>query len=133
MGQLTLKILQSETNEALTDLEQRISNLEEFGEDSQRHDLDVAQRLEVLENPLVETFEFSDETWVLLDNDGNSLSLAHDEGPTVTLSAKNQLEIVEALIEALRGVRLMRAGDYANALQAKYFPPEEVEEEEVVA
>ena len=41
------------------------------------------------------------------------------------------LEIVEALIEALNGVRLQGAQKYAVALGAKYFPPEEVVEEEV--
>ncbi len=40
------------------------------------------------------------------------------------------LEIVEALIEALNGVRLQGAQQYAIALKAKYFPPEDVAEEE---
>ncbi len=44
---------------------------------------------------------------------------------------ENQLGIVEALIEALNGVRLQGAQQYAIALKAKYFPPEEVVEEEV--
>ena len=44
---------------------------------------------------------------------------------------QNHLEFVEALIEALNGVRLQGAQKYAIALKAKYFPPEEVVEEEV--
>ena len=42
------------------------------------------------------------------------------------------LEIIEALIEALRGVRLAGAQSYAIALQEKYFPTEEVERNETV-
>jgi hypothetical protein len=37
------------------------------------------------------------------------------------------LYIVEALIEALHGVRLAGAHNFALALEAKYFPPEEVD------
>ena len=41
------------------------------------------------------------------------------------------LEIIEALIEALKGVRLQGAQEFALALEAKYFPVEKVGEETV--
>ena len=40
------------------------------------------------------------------------------------------LEIIEALIEALHGVRLAGAQVFELALKAKYFPAEEVEGDE---
>ena len=112
MAQLTLKILE----QRIADIEVRLKEYSVF----------VNDRMDVLENPDVEEI-----IWTF-NEDGESVPITIDEGPTVVLSAENQLEIVEALIEALRGVRLMRAGEYANALSAKYFPPEEVEEEEIV-
>ena len=39
-------------------------------------------------------------------------------------------DIIRAIIEALHGVRLQRAGEMAASLEAKYFPPDDVEEEE---
>ena len=116
MGQLTLKVLQNDTNEALTDLEQRISeNDARLGivEDALAAEVDVAQ------------------TWSF-DEDGESLQITVDT-PAATLLPPWGIEIVEALIEALKGVRLQGAQEYALALEAKYFPPEEVESEEVVA
>lgn len=45
------------------------------------------------------------------------------------LFEKNHLELVEALIEALKGVRLQGAQQFAFSLEKKYFPSEEVVEE----
>ena len=56
---------------------------------------------------------------IALENDGGFRSGWH-------------LEIVEALIEALKGVRLAGAQSYAIALQEKYFPEEEVEGNETL-
>ncbi len=105
MAQLTLKVLQSDTNEALTDLEQRISIVE----DALAAEVDVAQ------------------VWSF-DEDGEPIQITVDapEGDPIP-------EWVEPVVEALKGVRLQRAQEIALALEAKYFPPEEVESEEVVA
>ena len=59
-----------------------------------------------------------------------------DDGPTVESDSVPQwgLDMVEALIEALHGVRLQGAQQYAIKLQAKYFSeePELQTQEQVV-
>ena len=41
-----------------------------------------------------------------------------------------EFDVIQGVIEALHGVRLQRAGEMAASLEAKYFPPEDVEEVE---
>ena len=105
MGQLTLK-----------KLDQRLEDYAAYA--NQRLD-EADGRLGVLENPEVGELVFADEETLV----------------TVSVSTQefDLLEIVEALIEALKGVRLQGAQTFALALEAKYFPPEEVEEDEVTA
>ena len=146
MAQLTLKVLQNDTNEALTDLEQRITENEarvevlenRAGEDEPIIEAlldggalplavheDIQIRLEALENPMAHVFQFDGEG-------GEPLQITVDAPAADVLPAWG-IEIVEALIEALKGVRLQGAQQFALALEAKYFPTEEVEEEEVTA
>ena len=107
MGQLTLKVLQNDTDEALTDLEGRLSSLEAV------MDGEAAKLI----------FEHIEVESALPDSD--------DAVPTSAVPAWG-IEIVEALIEALKGVRLQGAQTFALALEAKYFPTEEVEEDKIV-
>ena len=105
MAQLTLKIL-----------EQRIAEND--------------ARLEIVEEALAAEVDVA-QVWSF-DEDGESLQIAVVEDTPAPLPPW-AIEVVEGVIEALKGVRLQRAQEYALALEAKYFPTEEVEEEEVTA
>ena len=99
---------------------------------------DMAVKLKELEaqNETVEGWIF--EINERLDKTDHRLDEIDEDhkNPTGVLAAPGNyipewgLEIVEALIEALNGVRLQGAQEYAIALGAKYFPPEGVVEEE---
>ena len=116
MGQLTLKDLDRRlddyaafTNERLDDLEGRISTLgETMSADSRT---------------IGEGFVEVDR---LIDELSTNLSSAFDQ----VVDASVPGDIIRAIIEALHGVRLQRAGEMAAELEAKYFPQEDVEEEE---
>ena len=108
MTQLTLK-----------ELAQRIEDLA-----ADIHIEDVLLRLGALEDTKFPP--------LALGEDGELISLTVPATDANPLPAWG-LEIVEALIEALKGVRLQGAQTFALALEAKYFPLEVVEEEEVVA
>ncbi len=105
MAQLTLKIL-----------EQRIAEND--------------ARLEIVEDAIAAEVDVA-QVWSF-DENGESLQITVEPTPADALPTWG-IEIVEGVIEALKGVRLQRAQEYALALEAKYFPPEEVVEDEVVA
>ncbi len=95
----------------LKELAQRIEDLA-----ADIHIEDIQLRLDVLEEAQV-----WDSSQAALDSD------------TTDAIPPWGIEVVEALVEALKGVRLQGAQTFALALEAKYFPLEEVVEEEVVA
>ncbi|KKM73993.1 hypothetical protein LCGC14_1404820 [marine sediment metagenome] len=133
-------------------LDERIAVLDEQTDSIQVWIYEIHERLDTLEAEDPEGPIFTDEEILEIYNigqtsDGDGLSL---EGRLSSLEAVLDgeasklifesidveegipqwgLEMVEALIEALHGVRLQGAQQFALALQAKYFPTDEVEDD----
>lgn len=126
MGQLTLK----ELDKKLRTIDIRLSNLALAGEASREKLDDLEGRISTLGETVSVHASVTREGFVEVDRlIGGLIEAVHELDGRENGTAV-PLNVVRAIIEALHGVRLQRAGEYAQALELEYFPVVDVESTE---